>query len=250
MTQIILAGALGAIALSVYLLFRQLRKLSWQLTQLRVERDSERILHAIGVRTYQTAVNGGEEGSADPARRKGHLTLYLGGGSLAALLLQLRDYLGAQRGALAVSSAVTAAAALAAGTIVVLPPSGSGPTPGDARSPSSGHPTSLESPSREPPAGPRSRRSPRADPPGEGPAILVETTTGRAGQTSRAPASSAPGSSAEGPGPQPSSSGADVPPPQPLPSASSSPTARPTHPGLRPCLTVAAPLLDVGVCLG
>ncbi len=57
MTEIILAGALGAFAPVVFLLIQRLRQLSWQLTQIRVERDSESILREIGLRA--------EAGSSD-----------------------------------------------------------------------------------------------------------------------------------------------------------------------------------------
>ncbi|MEV7422814.1 hypothetical protein [Streptomyces sp. NPDC091212] len=47
MIKFILAGALGALSISVILLFRQLRNLSWQLTQIRVDRDSDNIMRAL-----------------------------------------------------------------------------------------------------------------------------------------------------------------------------------------------------------
>ncbi|MCQ9178728.1 hypothetical protein KMT30_06720, partial [Streptomyces sp. IBSBF 2953] len=108
MIEIILAGALGAIALIVCVLFRQLRELSWQLTQLRVERDSERILHDIGIRA----------GSANtvaalptvPARRKKHLSLFLGGAAAASAWL--RNHRSAFVGTGAAATAAMAAAAL------------------------------------------------------------------------------------------------------------------------------------------
>lgn len=96
MIRFILAGALGAIALIVYLLFRRLRQLSWQLTQLRVERDSERILREIGIRTGSRHIEAIPTDA--PARRKGHLSLYIGGG-LASAVMRLRDTCHAHRGA-------------------------------------------------------------------------------------------------------------------------------------------------------
>ncbi|MFJ2178950.1 hypothetical protein ACIOHE_39410 [Streptomyces sp. NPDC087851] len=47
MIKFILAGALGALSISVILLFRQQRQLRWQLTQIRVDRDSDHIMRAL-----------------------------------------------------------------------------------------------------------------------------------------------------------------------------------------------------------
>jgi hypothetical protein len=125
MIRFILAGALGAIALIVYLLFRRLRELSWQLTQLRVERDSERILREIGIRSEFRPVM--TTSTDAPARRKGHLSLYLGSG-LAAAVLKLRDTYRQHRSALVASGAATTvaigAAALLLATTLDHPPPG------------------------------------------------------------------------------------------------------------------------------
>ncbi|SHI65086.1 hypothetical protein SAMN05444521_8137 [Streptomyces sp. 3214.6] len=129
MIRFILAGALGAIALIVYLLFRQLRELSWQLTQLRVERDSERILREIGIRSDSRPVM--TTPTDAPARRKGHLSLYLGAG-LAPALMGLRDIYREHRPALvaggaAASVAIGAAALLLATNLDHPPPGVEGP---------------------------------------------------------------------------------------------------------------------------
>jgi len=91
---IILAGALGAFALIVYLLFRRLRQLSWQLTQLRVERDCERLLRALGMgpEATPTEMEDAQERYFDetPVRSRGHLSLYLGG-NVAAFLAGRRS---------------------------------------------------------------------------------------------------------------------------------------------------------------
>lgn len=78
MIIIVLACVLG-VTLVVYLLFRRLRELSWQLTQLRVEHDSEMILRAIGVPPQIGVV------ISEPVRRKRHLRMYRGGRAPAAL---------------------------------------------------------------------------------------------------------------------------------------------------------------------
>ncbi|MFF9238453.1 hypothetical protein ACF1AY_16175 [Streptomyces sp. NPDC014776] len=118
--DVILAGALGAIALVVALLFRQLRDLSWQLTQLRVERDSERILRQIG---YAGSTPLDDLEVSRPVRRKRHLALYLGG--LAGIAATLRGRARQRRGpvlaaarqhrgpVLAAAAGATAAAATA-----------------------------------------------------------------------------------------------------------------------------------------
>ncbi|MET9081375.1 hypothetical protein ABZX77_05640 [Streptomyces sp. NPDC004237] len=113
MTGTILAGALGAIALIVYLLFRRLRQLSWQLTQLRVERDSERILREIGI-VRSGSRPGVTEPLEEPVRRKHHLALYLGGG-LTAALMKVRH----PRHAPAIAAG-TAAATIALGAATLL----------------------------------------------------------------------------------------------------------------------------------
>ncbi|MFJ2477048.1 hypothetical protein ACIOWI_29435 [Streptomyces sp. NPDC087659] len=112
MIEILIAGVIGALALGVYLLFRQLRTISWQLTQLRVEHDSERILHAIGVTS--TAVHA----RPYPIRRKRHLALYLGGG--AAVLAFLARNVRLHPAAAATAGGVALAAAAA--TVVTLAP--------------------------------------------------------------------------------------------------------------------------------
>lgn len=114
MTGIILAGALGALALVVALLFRQLRQLSWQLTVLRVERDSERILREIGIRPGSGS--GVTEPLEDPVRRKHHLALHIGGG-LAAALMKMRHL---RRTSALVASSAAATIVLGAATLLLI----------------------------------------------------------------------------------------------------------------------------------
>ena len=114
MTGIILAGALGALALVVALLFRQLRQLSWQLTVLRVERDSERILREIGIRPGSGS--NVTEPLEDPVRRKHHLALYIGGG-LAAALMKMRHL---RRTPALVASSAAATIVLGAATLLLI----------------------------------------------------------------------------------------------------------------------------------
>lgn len=152
----ILAGALGAIALIVFLLFRQLRELSWQLTQLRVERDSERILHDIGLRPGPTSLN--EVDPTEPVLRKRHLALYLGGLSIA--LARLRESSHSHRPAL-VASGAAAAVITAAASLIVLQgaptsPPGTTPPPPRVTTPAPSHSAGVSPQPRDPqpPAGP------------------------------------------------------------------------------------------------
>ncbi|MFE6362904.1 hypothetical protein ACFVP3_23260 [Streptomyces sp. NPDC057806] len=87
MTEIILAGALGVIAPVVFLLSHRLRQLSWQLTQLRVERDSERILRDIGLRAGTGSPDPPESEAARAIRHERLAPHH--GGSLGAALAEL-----------------------------------------------------------------------------------------------------------------------------------------------------------------
>jgi hypothetical protein len=118
--MIILAGALGAFAL-LALLFRRLRQLSRQHTQLRVERDCERILRDIGM-TPVAEPNLIEVEDAQqatfidaPVRRKGHLSLHLGQ-NVGGFLNRRRDH---RHLAVAASSAAFATAAVVAALVTV-----------------------------------------------------------------------------------------------------------------------------------
>lgn len=116
---IILAGALGAFALIVYLLFRRLRQLSWQLTQLRVERDCERILRVLKMGPEDAPTEKGDvqelHSVETPVRSKGHLSLYLGG-NVAAFLAGHRNQ---RHLATAAGTALFATAAVVAALMTV-----------------------------------------------------------------------------------------------------------------------------------
>lgn len=150
MTIIILAGVLGVLALIV-LLFRRLRQISWQLTQLRVEHDSERILREIGIGAGSTT--GSPHVRTAPVRRRQHLALYLGGG-MSAALMKLRHL----RRAPALVAGGTTAVALGTALMLVTipgttnevpapPPTGASPVssgPAPRPSASGGHPSSPD----------------------------------------------------------------------------------------------------------
>lgn len=118
MLEILLACVVLALALSVYLLFRQLRKISWQLTLLRVEHDSEKILRAIGLpaEAAPTLPEAVRQQQSNPP------------GSVRASALAVRELIRAHRAA---AAALCAAGLLAAVTMAatLLPRSADGANP-------------------------------------------------------------------------------------------------------------------------
>jgi hypothetical protein len=94
MVWIILAAGLGTANYIAYaLLFRRARQLARQLSDMRAERNSEWILHALQDVPEEReraaiAANGYTLAAThqQPVRRKRHLGLYLGGGGLAGIL--------------------------------------------------------------------------------------------------------------------------------------------------------------------
>jgi len=198
MIGFILAGAL--LALIVYLLFRRLRQLSWQLTQLRVERDCDEILHKIGIRAGSRPVVTERPGA--PARTKGHLALYMGGGAAAALV-GLNDAWRRHRPAI-VASGTAAAAAIVVGVASLIlapsagPPGGPGPAPPPtgAVSPAPSEPGGKSSrgaapPTQSPPAG--SETPPRGSPGDGSPPASVASPSPSAEPSAPEPAASASG---------------------------------------------------------
>lgn len=247
MNAFILAGALGAIALIVYLLFRRLRRLSWQLTQLRVERDSETILHDIGIRTGSRPAR--TTPPTAPVRRKRHLSLYLGGSAVGALWLRSRwrEHRAGLVASGAAATAVVAAATLYLATTIDLTPPGPAtpvPPPSETVGPSSG-PQPLPSSS----AGSPARTAPLASLPAASP------SSGWGGDhamwTTASLQPPAPPATESGP-PRSSPSGGRPPPPtvQPPPEPSApAPSPSPT-PATATLLCVdAETLLELGVCL-
>ncbi|MGW2934824.1 hypothetical protein ACWDA7_23875 [Streptomyces sp. NPDC001156] len=155
LTSIILAAGLGTASHIAYaLLFRRLRRnLDRQLSDMRAEHNSEWILRALrdvqeGDGDYAAyAANEVHRWnySRQPARRKGHLGLYLGGGGgLAAMLSAFREaaghawqthraqLVGAAVGVTAASTAATAVLTSLPNAPGTLPPSTAPPTPAAA----------------------------------------------------------------------------------------------------------------------
>jgi hypothetical protein len=135
MVWIILAAGLGANFIVVTLLFRRLRgDLNRQLRDIRAERNSEWILHALKdvPEEYEQAAQAANGGGFElppvalrPVRRKKHLGLYLGGG-LAALGVMLgqgvREAWRAYRGHLVGTVAGATAAATTTVTLMTVTP--------------------------------------------------------------------------------------------------------------------------------
>jgi len=129
MIWIILAAGLGANLMAVALLFRRLRRdLNRQLRDMRAERNSEWILHALkeeaperGQRAVR-AVNGSglEPVYPPPVRRKKHLGLYIGG-AVAALVVTLDEGLHEVWRSYRTQLAVAVIGAAATTTVTLLP---------------------------------------------------------------------------------------------------------------------------------
>lgn len=236
MNGFILAGALGAFALVVFLLFRQLRKLSWQLTQQRVERDSETILHAIGLRPERESPLAVP--TADATLRERHLSL-------------LRDLSPSRRYALLASGVI---ATIAIGLVTVLLVVSSGAVPlGAEHSP----PTSTTSPesgavSPEPTRSPGHPHDDRTSAPAvvhvtgiDGSELVMETTAvsvrspqgWNSGHAPPPSGSAQPNSSSQPTAPEPSGT-----------APSESPSG--TGPPLAELCVGVRPLLELRLCLG
>ena len=253
MIGFILAGALGVAALIVYLLFRRLRKLSWQLTEMRVERDSERILQQIGLRAASRSLDLKNPGDV-PVRRKRHLALYLGG-ALSAALAKLRR-VGHSHPQVAVTGGVVTTVAVGAAALLLtlgggatgphsfptgtLPPGPTGPAM------TSSAPT-ARGPSGEPP--PASSSSGGTATGGgdqaisaTGPIAIQSSTTQQ--PSGRSPTADPTESEPQDSSPPASTSGATEP---------SAPAPSTTAPGTDPVLGLCADvrmLLELHVCLG
>jgi hypothetical protein len=250
MIWIILATGFGAANfIAIALLFRRLRhNLDRQLSDMRAERNSEWILHALQgvpeerVRPARTAGGGSHQlPRPRPVRRKEHLRLYNGGAAIAAAFVTLGAVIRAGReshGAHIISTALTTTA-LAAATVTVMtvtpwqrdietvptsPPSTVTTTP----SPGSGSPGARTAPAPGP-------RTPDNTP--------APTTGSRRGSLQkRAPESTAPSTATAGttPEPLPAATTASA-----APSATSSVEAATASPGT--CVTII--VLAVHTCL-
>lgn len=260
----IIAGALGAIALVVALLFRRLSQLSRQLMVLRVERDSERILHQIGLHPGPTLLDLAGPAS-EPVRRKRHLTLYVGG--LAAAAARLRHLGRHHPGATAAVGAATVAAVCTTAALLALgggpppphrghgaPPAITSPGPSgtasvspeptqtgttnapspSARGPSAGSGTDEGGDAAMSSSGPIAQQSPA--PPGSGPSGEPPPGSPTASSPGQPPGSSPPGTTA---------------PPTTGPPQTSAPPPPTTGPGAPPLLCVdVRTLLELELCLG
>lgn len=284
MSWIVLAAGLGANFIAVALLFRRLRRdLGRQLRDMRAERNSELILHALRAVPEQQAVqaaNGTGEPELpslgpQPVRRKRHLGLFIGG-AVAALVAALGPGLRAawdtRRGQV-VGTAV-GVAAVAATTVFLLayepwegggsgPPS-SAPTaappwvgPPDPTQP----PPSERAPTSRTPAPSGAPDSTTPTTPTPKPTELRSTATEEQPESAAAQPQPSASSSESEPSPPPPGSGTPADPaptvtPEPPPAEPQPGTPPPRPPAGAPvapvpCLSLAvAWLVDVGVCLG
>lgn len=84
MADVVLAGILGAVVLAVALLHKVSQKNRKVITQMRAEMAAQQIVALTGTAPIRILPDETEEEPPEPARRKGHLALYIGG--LAAVL--------------------------------------------------------------------------------------------------------------------------------------------------------------------
>lgn len=264
MTPIYLA-ALGAIALVVALLFRRLGQLSRQLMVLRVERDSERILHQIGLHAGPTLLDLADPVN-EPVRRKRHLALYVGGG-LTAAVAKLRHIGRNYPHATVAVSVATVAAVCTTAVLLALgggtppPRRGNGApsvtvSPGPSGTPGISPAPSRTGPSREPP--------PTASEPSSGPGSGEggdEAISSSEPVAARSPTLPDPGPSGQQPPGGPTGSSPEEPPGSSPPATTAPPTRSPTEtsappppatsPGTPPLLCVnVRTLLELELCLG
>lgn len=264
MIHIILAAGLSTNVILIALLFRRLRRLSWQLRDIRAERNSEWILHALqDVPEQGTAVAQAAGGTYDPitdpqpVRRKRHLGLYIGGlsGIAATATEATRHAWREHRGQLVVGAAATALVAATAVTLIVVerqsdpetrPPTSAPEVTATVTRAASSAPSNAALPRV---TGEPGSVSPTAQPPVGELRTSVEDASGApiGSEPSPAPSGTSPtgGSSESGPtgdGAPPPSSSASAPP------ASSDPPAPSDPPAL--CLGLALlPVLDLTACL-
>lgn len=185
MVDVLLAGILGAAVLAITLLHKKQQRQAKQLDQLHAEVTAQKIAALQQLTpTALVAPEAAPDAPPEPAHRKRHLALYIGGG-VAAVLASLGERIRSltlrrPRGVTTAATAITLAAASTAAAFYVT--SGSGhntPVPGGSSTPSATapeHPNSeatstalAASPSASPSVPPTA--SPRtADTPGTSPA--------------------------------------------------------------------------------
>lgn len=238
MVDAFLSGVLGAVVLALVLIARQQRNLTAAITQLRVEITAQKI----ATLTHRAPPAETPEDIPEPARRKRHLALYIGGGAVAAftaLGAWFRSIWRRHRAATATATAVTIAAAGTATALVLTAAPGTPPAPdvpkppatassassddNDARNPAAdeapaaytnddaathpatGAPTSP--PDRTPAAAPARTHTPPSTP-GASPTATTPTPTGTTpgpdpATTTPTPTDSAPRPTDTPPGPDP-----------------------------------------------
>lgn len=239
MADLLLAGVLGAVVLAVVLLTRTVQRNRQLIQQLRAEVAAQQI----AAMTQQPGPR--HAAPPDPARRKGHLSLYAGGGVVAAVASfggRLRDMWRAHRAVTVVVSSVAAAGTAAA--ITMTGGTGGAPVDKPVRTPGRMAPAPPAEPPAEPVADEELAREhpvvlePRKDPEEQDVRPLI------AGEEEAPPATRPPAPMAK-----PSAPAVTPPPAVSPPAAPATPSATPSAPttrGTGRCLDLR-PL--VGLCV-
>jgi hypothetical protein len=217
-TDVLLAGVLGAAVLAIVLLARSVRRLAEQTNQLRAEVTAQKIA-ALQQRAPAPAPVDEEP---EPVRRKRHLALYIGGG-VAAFLTSLGERLRAMvnqhRRAAAAGTVVVVAAASTAAALYLT---------NDARPETGGtHPliTATDTPGDD--ADTRDQAAPVAHTSSVGPDAAADqghSIEQRHGSPSPTPSPSSAQEPDTSASPSPAETGLD----EPSPPVSAKPTATPT----------------------
>ncbi|MGW3735217.1 hypothetical protein [Streptomyces sp. NPDC005148] len=131
MTDVVLAGVLGAVVLAVVLLHKARKRDRAVITQLRAEMAAQQIaaLTQTGPMLYSTEETGECE-PQEPARRKRHLALYIGGGVAAFIAFTGERARSLWKNHRTATASVTAAslAVAAAGAFALTSSEGTSPT--------------------------------------------------------------------------------------------------------------------------
>ncbi|MER6976000.1 hypothetical protein ABT317_02830, partial [Streptomyces carpinensis] len=130
MADVLLAGVLGAAVLAIFLLYQSNKRHETIITQLRAEVTAEKIARLTQGLENTTPLAADE---LQPARRKKHLMLYIGGGVAAiftSLGSRLRSAFSRSPGGAVVASAGVVAVASTAAALI-MGATGSATNPGD-----------------------------------------------------------------------------------------------------------------------
>lgn len=223
---VVMAGLLGAASLAIFLLYRGWKSNRAQITELKAQVATQQIAALTGVN--KPPLPTGEPPAPEPARRRRHLALYIGGG-VAAVYTTCRDSV---RNLLRTRPVLTTAAVATVATVgtaaaLILVPGDSADT--DAPAPSTAS-TGQPSPGPTPP--PSAQETSGVDPdsdvePDSGEVLAIVPPLLQA--EDQAPGEETPGGQTPAPGTTPAEDAAKT--PGGRPSGGSGPTAGPPAPG-------------------